>query len=477
MKNPVLRLLLVTCIAIGILLPGYSQVKKVPIVRTENGLVSGTGSADGKVQVFKGIPFAAPPVGDLRWKAPQPAKNWDSVRACTKFPPSAMQPVPEPFFVWSEEFMAPKEPLSEDCLYLNVWTPANYEAKNLPVIVWVHGGGFMAGAGSCPIYDGEGMAEKGVVFISINYRLGVFGFLAHPELSAESGQGSGNYAFLDQLAALRWVQRNIAAFGGDPNRVTVAGQSAGAFSVNALVASPLAKGLFRRAIAESGGMFSGDRAKPLAVAEQEGVEFFKKSGAADLAGLRKLPADYLLKQLPVNSPVIDGYVLPTDVATIFSEGKQNDVPVLTGWNSGDGFLFGKAPTADEFQQQVKSRYGKFSEKFLKFFPAAGDQEAEKSQIRLNRDLIFAWQSHLWATMQRKTGQSKIWLYQFDRVPPGRPDLEKHGAFHSAEIAYALNALPMWRRPWEAADRELSALMSGYWVNFAASGDPNTDSLP
>mgnify|MGYP002072476527 FL=1 len=458
------------------LLPSLAQQKN--IVKTENGFLSGFTSKSGDIRIYKGVPFAAPPVGELRWASPKPSANWEGIRPCDKFPASAMQPTPVPFFVWSKEFLAPPEPLSEDCLYLNVWTPAKKTDEKLPVIVWIHGGGFMSGAGSCPIYDGEGMAKKGVVFVTINYRLGVFGFLAHPELTAESGvNASGNYAFLDQIAALQWVQKNIAAFGGDPNRVTIAGQSAGAFAVNALVASPLAKGLFHRAIAESGGMFNNERIKTLPEASIEGLELMKKLKANNIAELRKMPASELLKAATINSPVLDGYVLPKDVFSIFSEGKQNDVPVLTGWNRDEGFIFGEPLKADAFREQAEKRYGSLANEFLKAFPANNDEEAMQSQKNLSRDEIFAWQAHTWANLQSKTGHQKVWLYRFDRVPPGRPDLAEHGAFHSAEIAYALNSLPKWDRPWEPLDRELSEKMSGYWVNFAATGDPNGMGLP
>ncbi|MCB0521724.1 MAG: carboxylesterase family protein [Lewinellaceae bacterium] len=465
---------------LSILLIANSAVSQIttPPVPTRNGLVTGTFNKNGDIQIFRGIPFAAPPVGDLRWKAPEPAANWDGVLACDKFPASAMQPPPVPFFVWSKEFMAPMEPLSEDCLYLNIWAPKMEGDQKLPVIVWIHGGGFVSGAGACPIYDGEGMAKKGVVFVSINYRLGIFGFLAHPELSAESGHNaSGNYAFLDQIAALQWVKDNISNFGGDPERVTIAGQSAGAFSVNALMASPVANGLFQRAIAESGGMFSNERLKPLRKAELEGMQLMQKLNANSIADLRKLPADSLLKAATVNAPVLDGYVLPEDIYSIFLKGQQNDVPLLVGFNRDEGFVFGETKTAEQYKADAAQKYGKLAGKFLEAFPANDDAEAKQSQKNLGRDQLFAWQVRTWAGLQSQKGQHPAWLYRFDRVPPGRPDLAEHGAFHSAEIAYALNALPMWDRPWEPFDKRLSDMMSDYWVNFAATGNPNGEDLP
>jgi len=475
LKTSLLRLLLAVS-----LLPALSFLThaQAPPIRIESGLIAGTANEEGNVRIFKGIPFAAPPVGELRWKAPQPAASWDSVRVYAEFPPSAVQPPPVPFFVWSQEFLAPPAPLSEDCLYLNVWTSAVSADEKRPVIVWIHGGGFMSGAGSCPIYDGEGMAKKGVVFVTINYRLGVFGFLAHPELSQEQGDNaSGNYAFLDQIAALRWVQKNIAAFGGDPGRVTIAGQSAGAFSVCALVASPLAKGLFQRAIAQSGGMFGSERVKTLRSAELDGIRLAQKLGADNIADLRKLPADELLKAATINSPVIDGHVLPKDVRTIFSEGKQNDVPLLAGWNRDEGFVFGEPFGPEAYRQQARHRYGDMAEDFLHAYPGHSAAEALQSQKDLTRDQVFAWQAYTWAKLQTETGKSKAWLYRFDRVPPGKPELAEHGVFHSAEIAYALHSLPMWDRPWEPLDRQLSEQMSSYWANFAATGNPNGEGLP
>ncbi len=448
-----------------------------PTLHIQNGDIAGSRSADGKVTSYKGIPYAAPPVGALRWKAPQLVTNWSGVRDCTKFGPSAVQTPPVPFFVWSQEFMAPPAPISEDCLNLNVWSAAAKPTDKLPVIVWIHGGGFMSGAGACPIYDGEGMARKGVVFVSINYRLGVFGFLAHPELSRESGHNaSGNYALLDMIAALKWVQQNIAAFGGDPDRVTIAGQSAGSFAVNALMASPLAKGLFHRAIGQSGAMF-GDRALGLPEASLQGIELVKKLGRYSISDLRSMPADTLLKYGGGYSPVLDGYVIPKDVHTIFSEGKQYDVPLLTGYNRDEGFVFGETMTAEAFKADAKNKYGNFAEEFLRAFPATDDAVAKLSQKNLSRDELFAWQGYTWARLQATTGKQKAWLYRFDRVPPGRPDLAEHGAFHSAEIAYALHSLPMWQRPWEKLDEQLSEQMSSYWANFAATGDPNGKGLP
>ncbi len=296
-----------------------AQLSGQPI-HTEAGSVSGTQNAEGDVRIFKGIPFAAPPVGPLRWKAPQPAAHWEGVKACTTYGPSPMQPEPNEFLVYTREFLIPKQPISEDCLYLNVWTRSLSHKK--PVLVWIYGGGFSSGGAAVPIYDGEAMAKKGIVFVSINYQVGIFGFLAHSDLSKEAGyQASGNYGLLDQIAALRWVQKNIAAFGGDPDNVTIAGQSAGSMSVNCLIASPLAKGLFNKAIAESGSrLLNTPSVMPaLAQAQQQGTEQAGKAGYPSLEALRSAPAAELLTQLHVPYSVItDGYVLPQSVATIFA---------------------------------------------------------------------------------------------------------------------------------------------------------------
>lgn len=359
---------------------------------------------------------------------------------------------------------------------MNIWTPAKTPNERLPVLVWIHGGGFTGGSGTVPLYNGEGMARKGVVLVTINYRLGIFGFFAHPELSAESpNRVSGNYGILDQIEALRWIQRNIAAFGGNPGNVTIAGQSAGSMSVNVLMASPLAKGLFHRAIAQSGGMFGKTPAlsQPLQAAERNGKELTDRLGVTTLAQLRALPADSLLK-LPVRSgPVTDSYVCPP-ISETFANGQQNDVPLITGWNADDGVSFGPASDAQKFTEDARKRYGDRAEEFLRFFPANTDAEAAQSQ-RLLSQLFFGWHSYTWAKMQHATGKNgKAFLYYFRRVPPGEPN---YGAFHSAEFAYALHNLKRWNRPFTEIDYRLEDAMSSYWVNFARNGDPNGEGLP
>jgi len=448
--------------------------KLIPVKQKIEG-----GSIEGYVNegvvIFKGIPFAAPPLGELRWKAPQPVIPWKGVKECKSNPPSAMQAKPVPFMMWSKEFMAPEEPLSEDCLYLNIWTTAESYKSNFPVIVWIHGGGFTGGSGTVPLYDGTEMAKKGVVFVTINYRLGIFGFLAHPDLTAENGgRGSGNYGILDQVEALKWVQKNISAFGGDPTRVTIAGQSAGSFSVNALMVSPLAKGLFSRAIGQSGGMFSTSRgvASDLKSAEANGVKLLQKIGVSSINELRMKPVDEVMKLNGMLGITIDDNVIPPSLKT-FEAGRQNDVPLITGWNADDGVSMGPAMNAQSFRQNAEKSYGDRAADFLKVFPSGTDEEAKLSQ-KIISQMFFGYQNFKWASEQSSNGKNKAWLYYFKRVPPGEPN---YGAFHSAEFGYALSTLKLWNRPFTKTDYDLSAVMSSYWVNFAKTGDPNGPGLP
>jgi para-nitrobenzyl esterase len=352
--------------------PGKEKTTKIPVtthrVEVESGIISGVAGIDTSVKIFKCIPFARPPVGDLRWRSPVPPKHWDGIRRCDSFSASAMQAKPAAFAMWSKEFMAPEEPLSEDCLYLNVWTAARTQQDKLPVIVWIHGGAFTGGSGSVPLYDGEEIAKKGVVFITINYRLGIFGFLAHPELSKESPEKvSGNYGILDQIAALRWVKKNVTAFGGDTARITIAGQSAGSISVNALMISPLAKGLFQRVIAQSGGMFNSSFSTDLADAEKSGSDLLNQLKVKSIAELRSMPADVLLKNGGRMGIAIDDYVIPPSYAT-FKAGKQNDVPLLTGWNKDEMAFFVPPARVKLFNDNAAKQFGNSSGDFLKLFP-------------------------------------------------------------------------------------------------------------
>lgn len=447
-------------------------------VRTESGPVSGTAGKNPAVRVYRGIPFAAPPVGDLRWKAPQPVTPWKAVREAKEFGTACLQKAyPEGSIYHSQ---LPK--MSEDCLTLNVWTAAKSDKERRPVMVWIYGGGFTRGASSVSAYDGEKLAEKGVVLVSINYRLGVFGFFAHPELTAESEHhASGNYAMLDQIAALRWVQKNIEAFGGDPKRVTIFGESAGSEAVNVLVASPLARGLFTRAIGESGAAFFP--LATLAEAEKAGQAAAEAQGAAKdaIKTLRAKSGDDLLKAMDAekfSQPPVDGWVLPQDVYTIFSQGRQNDVALLAGFNADEGKSLSPLPsfvTAEILLTRIKARYGDASGNFLKIYPMADDQQAHASFYSAFRDQVFGWGMRTWARMGARTGHAPSYLYYFTRVPPG-PQAARFGAFHAADIAYVFGNFT-WPFPWDDTDRKLSETMMAYWVNFAAKGDPNGEGLP
>jgi para-nitrobenzyl esterase len=461
----------------SVLLPAVAAIQEP--VSTQDGLVSGTAGANPEVRVFKGIPYAAPPVGDLRWRGPKAAAAWTGVRAADRFAKPCMQ---------GGATSTPGSH-SEDCLYLNVYTAAKSSKERLPVMVWIHGGALKTGAGSD--YDGEELARKGVVVVTINYRLGMFGFFAHPELTKESDRNaSGNYGLQDQIAALEWVQRNAAAFGGDTKRVTIFGESAGSWSVNYLMATPLARGLFQRAIGESGGDF--DPARTLADAEQMGAKFGQSNGAPTLASLRAKSADDLQKADGFSGANVDGWLLPEEVYAIFAKGKQNDVPLLIGSNSDEGSMLTRngASTAAQFHEYVQRRYGPDTAAFLKVYPSQTDTEAKASQAASMRDSAFGWEMRTWARMQTKTGKSKVYLYYFSRVPPG-PDSAARGAFHTAEIAYVFNNVngksgyvePFFRtadttqRPWQDQDRKLADAMSSYWVAFATTGDPNHKGLP
>jgi para-nitrobenzyl esterase len=439
-------------------------------VRIDSGLISGTTSPESGVRSFKGIPYAAPPVGDLRWRPPQPPAKWEGVRDAQKFGAVCMQ----------NQLPGAAGPApSEDCLYLNVWTAAQSASERRPVIVWSYGGGFFLGSGSQPMYDGEALAKKGAVVVTYNYRLGMFGFFSHPELTKESGRhASGNYGMMDMIQALRWVQKNIAAFGGDPNRVTIDGESAGAILVAAAVGSPLGKGLFQRAIAQSGAFMGVSIAKmtPLDKAEQEGQKLADELGAPTLAELRAKPADELLKKGRGAGLVVDGWCIPEDLSAIFSKGKQNPVDILVGSNKDEGTFFVRAGStkAQEYLEQTRSRFGDLSADYLKTHPAGSDAEAEASRLAGVRDEL-GWHMRTWAQLQTKRG-NKAYLYYFTRVPPPAPGQPSRGATHTAEIRYMFNNLDP-RAPLTDIDRKLADTMSSYWVNFAATGNPNGRGLP
>lgn len=451
-------------------------------IPTKDGPVEGVSSTDGKLEIFRGIPFAAPPVGNLRWVAPQPVKPWTSVLKADHFSASCEQSLPHSRLPWTEEFMTQNE-VSEDCLYLNVGTPASSSSANLPVFVWIYGGGFSEGSSAVALYDGANLAKTGMVVVSLNYRLGVFGFLAYPELTAESSHhSSGNYGLLDQVAALQWVRRNIRSFGGDPERVTICGQSAGAFSVHAMTASPLTKGLFQRAIAESGSSLVSLPAPTLAEAEEHGVEFAEEHGVHSLKALRALSPDELMAQKSPPqmglrfAPIIDGWFLPEDPHEIFAQGRQNDVPMITGFTSGDSTTF--APprlTAEQFRAQVAQRYGSMAADFRGLYPAVTDEDAKQSQIDSGRDRERV-SMYLWALQRDKTSKTPVYTYFFTRAIPW-PEHPEFGAFHSVELPYVFRNLSMMKRPFEPVDYQVSDTISTYWKNFIANANPNGDHLP
>ena len=462
-------------------------------VKTTGGLVEGTTIGDSEIRIYKSIPFAAPPVGELRWQAPRPASPWQGVRSEREFGPRCLQGKIFDDIVFDS--------LSEDCLTLNIWTPARTAADKLPVMVWIHGGGFQAGAGAEPRHDGEAFARKNVVLVTVNYRLGVFGFLAHPELTRESGRhASGNYGLLDQVAALEWVRDNIATFGGDPGNVTIFGESAGSFAVSALMASPLARGLFHKAIGQSGAFFTTERGtlapRRLADAEQAGVKFAAGLGAESLAALRAKSGDEVLqaamKTQPWFSPIVDGYFLPETVQTVFAAGRQAQVPLLAGWNADEiraGVVLGpRKPTAQSFVEDTRKRFGEHADAILQSYPAGTDAEALESAAALGSDMFIGYATWKWLEMHRETGRATVYRYSFDRkipVPPGHTvngvaaTSRDIGARHAGEIEYVFGALErsLPKVPWEEADRRLSDAMTTYWANFARSGNPNGTGVP
>jgi para-nitrobenzyl esterase len=444
-------------------------------VKIEGGLIQGT--AEDDLMVFKGIPFAAPPVGELRWRAPQPVEKWDSIRKTTEFAPAPVQGG------------NPPSGKSEDCLYLNIWTPAKSAKERLPVLVWIHGGGFSFGSTAEPVYSGEKLAGKGVVLVSIAYRVGQLGFLAHTDLSAENpNQVSGNYGLLDIIAGLEWIQKNIDAFGGNPNKVTIFGESAGGISVSMLCASPLAKGLFHGAISQSGGSFGptrpttypGENMKTLKQAEIDGEAYAHKAGVSSIAELRKLDAEKLPSEWGMGSawPIIDGYVIPDDQYRLYETGQYNDVPVLIGYNSDEGLSFTREKTAEEYIENVKLRYGKFANDLIKAYPV-GEDSVPKTARDLARDAAFGWHTWTWARLQAKTGKSKVYYYYFDQhpdYPEDSPDFD-HGSPHGQDIAYVFQHLDPSNSQTSKSDLEISEAMGIYWTNFAKKGNPNGEGVP
>ncbi len=440
-----------TSAAIGHSAPALAE--EAPVAETEQGMLRGA-SSDG-IERFLGIPYAAAPTGDLRWQAPRPVDGWNNVRDASEFGPICAQSRPP-------DQAGP--PMSEDCLTLNVWAPAD-AADPLPVMVWIHGGGHQFGSGRDPAFDGTEFAKDGIVLVTINYRLGALGFMAHPELTAEAPYGSsGNYGILDQIAALRWIQQNIAAFGGDPGNVTIFGESAGAGAVNILQASPLAEGLFHKAIGESTSQMDPDGGiigrKDLESAGEYGEAFAEKFGAHSIAEMRALPMEKILSEFTFFWPTErDGYVLPDLVYNIFAEGRQNDVPTLVGSNSYEGSTIRMEWVKPDEEERAE---------FDAFYEGAEDKLAQSATDAVQ------WQMRSWAELQSRTGEEDAWLYWFDRAWPGKPEL---GAFHGGEIVYVFETLESEDQLWTEEDRQLSDLMSSYWANFARQGDPNGPGLP
>lgn len=462
-------------------LPAMAQS---PTVEAPAGAMEG--SQQGGVRVFKGIPYARPPVGPMRWKPPEKLPAWQGVRKATAFGPACVQPRSRAVSIYTN----PPEKMSEDCLTLNIWAPG--QARNLPVFVWIHGGALVSGYGHEALYDGARMAERGdVIVVSINYRLGILGYLAHPALSSESSEGiSGNYGLLDQIAALEWVQRNIAAFGGDPGNVTIAGESAGALSVMYLMASPRARGLFHKAIAQSAYMIATPELKHgrfgLPSAEGAGAQAMTALGAADLAALRDMNAEQLTQSAATKGygpwGTVDGKVLTRQLVDTWDRGEQAPVPMLAGFNEGEirslRILLPPAPaSAAAYEAAIRERYGDLAEHFLRLYPSSNIGE---SMLAATRDALYGWTSTRLAIGQTAIGQ-RGYLYLFDH---GYPEADEKGlhAFHAAELPYVFGTAgstpPYWPRvPDGVADRRLSAAMMEYWLSFARTGTPSAKGQP
>ncbi|MGI4873950.1 MAG: carboxylesterase/lipase family protein [Janthinobacterium lividum] len=454
--------------------------------QTASGPLQGASLPSG-IHVFKGVPYAAPPVGSLRWQAPQPVKPWATPRPATEFGPRAMQ---LPLF---SDMQFRSNGVSEDCLYLNVWTGAQTAQERRPVLVYFYGGGFLAGDGSEPRYDGESLARRGIVTVTVNYRLGVFGFLAHPELTKESPHhAAGNYGLLDQAAALQWVRANIAAFGGDPHRVTIGGESAGSFSVSAQLASPLAQHLVAGAIGESGSLLSLQPLATLPQAEQEGVAFAAAVDAGSLAALRALPAQQLLEAAGKPGavrfrPVVDGYFLPQQPAALYQAGRQAHVPLLVGWNSQEsgpqGILAQAALTVENYRAAVQKLYPDHAADVLRLYPAATDADVAPAATDLASDRFIGYSTWKWADAHAHTSGRPVYRYLYARPRPALaatptvPPADQ-GAVHSAEIEYALGNLAANKvYAWMPDDYRLSEQLQTYFANFIKTSNPNGAGLP
>ena len=468
----------------------------------ENGVVEGLYDTKSGLQLYMGIPFAQPPVGSLRWKAPQPLANWKGVLEAKAFGPRPVQAI-----VFGD-MNSRSNGISEDCLYLNVWTPATRNTKGLPVLVYFFGGGFVAGDGSEPRYDGASMAKKGIVVVTVNYRLGIFGFFAHPELSKEAPyKASGNYGLLDQAHALKWVQKNIAVFGGDPKKVTIAGESAGSVSVSAQMVSPLSKNLIAGAIGESGSGMRALSAVPLAEAEKIGAEFAKNAGYNSLAQLRAASTRELYEVYTESKrfgfpSVIDGYFYPKSMLEIFQAKEQSPVPLLLGWNSaeipGAAFMQGLPYSEENFIKKVKEVYPKDFEEVLKLYPHGDAKELEWAATNLASDRFISYSTWKWFDMHRKNSNQPVYRYLYSKLRPPLVDKsltpglaggtqqahgetkrpEPIGAPHACEIEYCMGNLHLIKDyAWTQDDYKVSEIMLSYFANFVKTGNPNGEKLP
>ena len=483
------ELLLVYLLTLGVAVaPLLAQPQTEPShlkepIHITGGLITGTPTIQWipGFRLYRGIPYAAPPVGDLRWRSPQPVVPWTGVRAADHFSSACMQaPTDTEGNAWRDGLGT----VSEDCLYLNVWTPAQTTDMHLPVMVFIHGGGNRRGAASENQYDGAYLAHKGVVVVSFNYRMNVFGFLAHPELSSESAHhSSGNYALLDQIAALNWVHENIANFGGDPQNVMIFGHSAGSMNVSSLLASPLAHGLFQRALMQSGANIGPGI--PLGAAEKIGESFAESVGAHSIAELRKMSPAELLKTVPRQmGPIVDGWVLPQDVYSTFAAGKQNDVPLIVGNVANDTPGPSAGPVkASAVPDYAKQRFGNLADEYLRLYPANNDQQAAESELAFRSNRGMADMRRL-ARWQVKTGKAPVYWYLFTHVSPfpqglmwGGEPANEWGAYHGSEIVYVFGTFPFQQWPWRTVDLNLGDVVSSLWINFAKTGDPNGAGLP
>lgn len=507
-------------LSLAFLLPMMGTMAQTQ-VKTAEGILEGKDLSG--IKVFKGVPFAAPPVGNLRWKAPQPAKHWDGVREAKEYGPNPMQ---EPLF---GDMNFGTKVNSEDCLYLNIWTPAKTMKEHLPVLIYFNGGGLMAGSGSEARYAGDAMARKGIISITANYREGIFGFFAHPQLSKETTyKGSGNYGFMDQVAAIKWVKDNIEAFGGDPNRITIVGESAGSMSVSALMASPLCQGLFAQAMGSSGSVMGFKKVLTLKEAEQKGVEMAqniavqmvgktdktkgkaskKKAPKADIDMLRNLPAEELLKLASVKSrPVynIDGYFFVEQPEETFAKGNQTKVPLLVGGNNQEmtplAVLMGKQPTVENLKAGAKATFGEENiDELFRLYGITTDKDVlEQPGVNLASDIFLDYSTWKWGNMHKLTSGQPVYRYRYCHPRPAMaikgkvaalaggvidakegeaPAPQDKGAVHSADIEYAMGTLPTNRvYDWQPVDYMISDIFSQYYINFVKTGNPNGLGLP